>query len=244
MKIKICGLVSQEEINALDALRIDFGGIWSGVPRGRYNLDQDTARSLLSLETQFMELVLVTLEGSFEKIDAILAGTRARAVQLHGFQMPALIRKLKRAYADAVKVVKVFHVQNATCLEEDIIDRYIEAGTDLLLFDSYGSKEQIGSSGSRIQNDYLRKIYEHYDMQKVIIAGGIHEANIAALAAFANPFGVDIDTSARTGERLDYNRIARLTNAINTHGTAAERMTSVSQSRAVPSPGSWRRGIH
>lgn len=215
MNIKICGLVDCDEVRELDKLEIDYGGVWWGIPKGRYELSDKQAKVLLSQKTQCLKLVLVTFESSLERIDALVNDTQAHAVQLHGFQLPSLIKQLKRKFDDRIKIMKVLHVSEEECMEDNFIDRYVDVGTDYFIFDTFISKNNIGSTGKplnlRFPLDYVHKIHQ----DKIIIAGGIGADTIATIYDRLQPHGVDMDSSVRIGNALNYEQVARM--AVKAH---------------------------
>ncbi|MEP3655111.1 MAG: hypothetical protein ABJO36_09460 [Litorimonas sp.] len=72
---------------------------------------------------------------------------------------------------------------------------------------------QIGGSGHRYDWGILNKIPEEFLHKRVIIAGGIHAANIVDAQNTINPFGFDIMSGAREKRGvLDYDKVTVLTN--------------------------------
>ena len=218
MKVKICGLLQKDEIDTLDKLGVDYGGVWFGIPEGKYNLSDAEARSLLKVKTKKLSLVPVTFKNNFEEICAVIRNTQAKAIQLHGFQLPALIKKIKQEFRDALKIMKVLHIRNLECLESDLIARYKEAGVDYFILDSYLSKKEIGSTGRPIDDSVLTEFVPVIQNNKTIIAGGISEKNIGWISEKINPYGVDIDSSVRTGDRIMYSKVMELLDALYSVG--------------------------
>lgn len=231
MKVKICGLLQENEIQVLDTLGVDYGGIWFGIPEGKYNLADAEARSLLKVKTKKLSLVSVTFKNDFGEICSVIRNTQTKAIQLHGFQLPALIRKIKQEFQDELEIMKVLHIRNLECLESDLISRYKEAGADYFILDSYLSKKEIGSTGRPIDNSVLAEFVPVIQKSKTIIAGGISEKNIGWISEKINPYGVDIDSSVRTGDRIMYSKVLELLGALDAvKGVSSHHQTSRSSS--------------
>ena len=67
-------------------------------------------------------------------------------MQLHSYQTPGLVKKLKSLAPD-VRVLKVLHVRCDECLEGRVIDAYERAGVDVFLFDTVSEDGRVGSTG-------------------------------------------------------------------------------------------------
>jgi tryptophan synthase alpha chain len=208
MKIKVCGLTSAEEIRAMDDLGVHHGGLWCRVPQGRYNLSEEAFRRLANIQTERLALVWVTFESTFVSIQSMLHGTSIQAVQLHGFQLPSLIAEIRKKLNGTVKIFKVLHVRDGRCLEEGLIQRYLEAGADYFVIDTFLSKDKLGSTGIPIDIGFLNDfIPSMIDRHRAIIAGGIGAHNIRQVYDWVAPYGVDMDSAVHTSGRIDKHKV-------------------------------------
>ncbi|HSX84430.1 MAG TPA: hypothetical protein VLE50_03445, partial [Cellvibrio sp.] len=86
--------------------------------------------------------------------------------------------------------------------------RYLDAGTDIFILDSYQDQHHIGSTGVRLDDTYLNAFMNTWKMNnQVMIAGGIDEHSITNIFAKHSPYGVDIDSAARIRGAISYERI-------------------------------------
>ncbi len=216
MKIKICGITNEVEIFNLDALGIEFGGLWYNIPKGKYNLTENRFRSLTCIKTKTLKYIWVTFENSFQNIKNMIQSNPIFGIQLHGFQLPSIVKNINYEFKESITIFKVIHIQNNYCLEEELINRYVDAGVDFFILDTYLSKEKIGSTGVPLCHETLNQLIPFkIDNMMAMIAGGINEHNIHQIYSSYNPYGVDIDSSARKNGRINKDRISILLNNLN-----------------------------
>jgi phosphoribosylanthranilate isomerase len=183
---------------------VDFVGLWYAVPGGPADLPLDRWRELAAraAASDHLEPVLVTFSKDVDQLAAALEGASEPWVQLHGFQMPGMVRKLKEAVPGA-RVMKVLHIKGGKCVEERLIPGYEKAGVDVFLFDVMGEDGQVGSTGIELDPETVLPSLEHMT-KPFLLAGGISAENrerFAELAAHPLFLGVDVDTNAREADR-------------------------------------------
>jgi phosphoribosylanthranilate isomerase len=209
--VKICGATRVEDIELLARTGADFVGLWHGVPRGHAELSFDALAGLAAAAraTGRLRPILVTLESIVDRLARVLARSRIRWVQLHGYQQPGLVRALKAA-CPGVTVVKVLHVREGTCVERPLIPAYERAGVDVFLLDALGADGRIGSTAQSIDPAVVAAVAEPIG-RPIMLAGGLTEHNSARyrrLAGDARFFGIDVDSGTRDADgRIDAGRV-------------------------------------
>ncbi len=215
-KVKICGVTKADEIRHLDNHGVTYAGLWHGIPNGKYNLSLSELESLSSIPVKNIIFTLVTMKNDLTFLKKSSARRNIGAVQLHGFTLPKVIKQLKNELGSETLIFKVIHIKNNQCLEEGFIERYIDSGVDVLVIDSYQDKINIGSTGIKIDNSYIKNFISTWgDKVKIMVAGGINEHNISKLINTSLPFGIDIDSAARQGVNISENRIKAIMSNIN-----------------------------
>jgi phosphoribosylanthranilate isomerase len=199
-RIKVCGIIEPSELEVLAAERIDFVGLWWGVPGGPHDLPPDKWRELAdaAAATDRLTPVLVTFSKDAEALVQTLRPTPARWVQLHGYPTPGFIRKLK-ALEPGIRVIKVLHVKGGQCVEASLIGSYEKAGVDVFLFDVVTEDGRVGSTGQTLDPDVVAPLADQLT-RPFLLAGGISATNRATYAALASHrrfLGIDVDTNAR-----------------------------------------------
>lgn len=209
--IKICGVTRPKEIIDLDNLGVTYAGLWCGVPKGDRNLDMERLIDLSLMPTKALKFILVTLENSMAFFKAALKNAHINGVQFHGFQLPSLIKKVKTAFGDSIKIFKVLHIQSEQCVEDTMVERYLDAGVDILVLDCFQGRMKLGSTGTCLSENFLSQFIScRVSADKIMIAGGVDEKNIADLCISYRPYGIDIDTAARCNGVIHKERVASI----------------------------------
>jgi len=199
VRLKVCGLTVQPEVDALAAHSVDFAGLWYGVPGGPAALDLAKWRELATATAaEDVAPVLVTFSKDAEMLREALESAPVKWVQLHGYQTPGLVKALKRD-VPGVRVLKVLHVRGQDCVEAPLIGSYEKAGVDVFLFDAVAKDGRVGSTGETLDVDYVASVADKLT-RPFLIAGGISPANRERhekLIAHPRYLGVDVDTNAR-----------------------------------------------
>jgi phosphoribosylanthranilate isomerase len=219
-KVKVCGVVDRAELDILAAVGVDLVGLWYGVPGGPHDLPLDRWVELAAAAADTPEAVLVTFAKDAELLGDALAGAEAGWIQLHGYQSPGLVRKLK-ARAPDVKVLKVLHVKGGECLEGSLVGAYETAGADAFLLDVVADDGRVGSTGLALDAAVATAVTADLNLP-FLIAGGISEANrdrYVALIEHPGFMGVDVDTNARGADgRISAQRVEAITHAWRADG--------------------------
>lgn len=209
--VKICGVTRAEEVAVLDDLGVAYAGLWYGIPQGKHNLSLQQLQHLSRIPVNQLKCVLVTMENNIELLAQAVEQANITGIQFHGFQLPAFIKRVRQRLGDTIKIFKVLHVRQSKCSEEDFIQRYLDAGTDVFILDSYQDQHHIGSTGVRLDDTYLSAFMNTWKINnQVMIAGGIDEHSIANIFAKHSPYGVDIDSAARIRGAISYERVYRI----------------------------------
>ncbi|MGH3869694.1 MAG: phosphoribosylanthranilate isomerase [Pseudonocardiaceae bacterium] len=201
MYVKVCGITRPAEIDLLGALPVNLVGLWYGVAGGRADLSLAECQRLAATAcaTRNLEPVLVTFLNDAEALREVIHRVRLRWIQLHGYQTPGLVRAVKRAVPEEVRVIKVLHVQQEYCLEASLIQAYEKAGVDVFLFDSATDDGRIGSTGKPLDSKVVTVMAKRLT-RPFLLAGGINSENWREHAnVIRNPrwLGIDLDTNAR-----------------------------------------------
>jgi phosphoribosylanthranilate isomerase len=200
--LKVCGVTEEREVDALTGNAADLVGLWYGVTGGPADLELDAWAALAkSVASHGLVPVLVTFSKDVEQLGAALDAAPVAWVQLHGYQMPGVVRAIKAA-APAARVIKVLHVRGAECVEAPLLASYEKAGVDLFLFDVVASDGRVGSTGESLDVEYVMSLAERITIP-FLIAGGISKSNRSrfdALVSHPRYAGIDVDTNARGGD--------------------------------------------
>ena len=222
MQIKICGITQGRELGLLDALAIDFVGLWHGVPDGHAELSLPACAQLAAAAraTGRLQPVLVTLLSDVDELERAVVRTGVPYVQLHGYQPPALVAALRRVMPSTTRIIKALHVHGLRCLEAPLIRAYERAGVDVFLVDAVDGDGRVGSTGQTVDREAAFALANRLT-RPFLLAGGISPESRrehAACAEHPRCLGIDVDSNARGSDgALDGRRIDAISRAWRVH---------------------------
>lgn len=186
VKIKICGLRREEDIEYANELLPDYIGFILS-PGFRRSVSPDTAARLRSRLSKKVTAVGVFVNESESVINSCIERGIIDMAQLHGSESPEFCAGIN------APVIKYFKCSKDTAQE---IKKY---SAPYYLFDS--------GTGSGREFDWK-------DIPKTetpfFLAGGISAENIKRAVKTVKPFAVDISSSVETGGYKDYAKIKRI----------------------------------
>jgi len=194
MRIKICGLFRDEDIDYVNEARPDYIGF----------VFAKSARQVSHVLAQYLRFRLVSeiipvgvfVNSSVAEIAALYRNGVISIAQLHGDEDESFIIKLKKDTGNkpipVIKTIKGSQLNN------------IKTNADYLLIDSGAG------SGKTFNWEPLKSIKF---TKPWFLAGGININNVENAAAF-NPFAVDISSGAETDGIKDREKILQLVASI------------------------------
>ena len=113
-----------------------------------------------------------------------------------------------RVALPGIKIVQVVHVQGAEAIEEA---QRVAKGVDGLLLDSGNQQlpiKELGGTGRRHDWRISRQIRAKID-KPLLLAGGLRPENVSEAVRQVVPYGLDVCSGVRTGDRLDEEKLRR-----------------------------------
>lgn len=200
VRVKLCGLMSPEDVKMAEAAGADALGFVTQYPVPvPWNLDQERAASLAALVSPFVTTVAV-VGGAPEEMVRIARRVRPRVLQLHGDESLDDIRQvLEGLDGTGIRVIKALRIEVETGLAMFEETEPVEAGTALagsgiaaLIVDSKTSSRPAGT-GATLDWDVSARIVKEIDLP-LILAGGLTIENVAEAVAKVKPYAVDVIT--------------------------------------------------
>jgi phosphoribosylanthranilate isomerase len=206
MKIKICGVFREEDIDYINEARPDYTGLVFAESRRKVTPAQ--AAKLRSRMAEGIAAVGVFVDASIEDIIGLYRGGIISLVQLHGTEDNTYIERLKETCND-VTVIKVIKSKELEQIAKPDANEAIAPGADYYLIDSGAG------SGKTFDWELLRPetpcaSWLQSSGKNWFLAGGITVENIEQAMAL-NPFAVDISGGAETNGIKDRHKIVQLT---------------------------------
>jgi len=216
VRVKICGIRSQEEADIAVAAGADAIGMLVGQVHASPDfISPDTAREICGALGPFVVPVLVTHLTDSDEIVELARQVPTWALQLHSDLSGTVLRQLRRRLTSR-KLVGKISVEGP-----DSVGRAVEIAqfVDALLLDSCDrATNRMGGTG--LVHDW--KISAQIARQSrvpVILAGGLNSANVGEAIQLVRPWGVDVNTGVKgeAGEK-SATRCRQFVTAVRTVG--------------------------
>ena len=189
MKIKVCGLRQQENIEKVVALKPNFIGFIFYEKSPRFigeELNEEYIRSI----PQSIKKVGVFVNASPGHILNMVKKYDLQYAQLHGNEMPDICRSIRQK---GVSVIKAFSID--AHFNFAMLNNY-KSFCDLFLFDTKGN--QPGGNGTAFDWNLLKR----YDNEKpFLLSGGIGLDNIDEIITLSKTlpiYGIDVNSKFET----------------------------------------------
>lgn len=189
-KVKICGLRTMEDIQAVNSCKPDFAGFIVEYPKSRRSITSDELKKLISQLDPSICAVGVFVNAPFVLVDDLLDQKVIQMAQLHGQEEATYIRQLQDETGK--KVIKAFSVKT----EEDIA-KAKASSADYILLDQGG-----GGTGKTFDWMLAGGISRPY-----FLAGGLGVDNLEKAVHYLSPWAVDLSSSVETNGKKDPEKI-------------------------------------
>ena len=156
---------------------------------------------------------LLTSEQSAEKISDHINATGPTTVQIVTHIKETESKKLAKLQPH-IQRVQVIHVEDESIL--DLISVYAPHVHAFLLDSGRPNAEtpQLGGTGRKHDWSISRAFVEASPLP-VFLAGGLSPQNVQSAIASVKPFGVDLCSGVRTGDKLDRMKLDAFMSAVN-----------------------------
>jgi len=191
-RIKICGLMREQDVEAVNAALPDYIGFVFA--RSRRQIDAKRARILKLLLNPSIKAVGVFVNEDIENVIKFCKTQVIDVIQLHGDENEDYIKRLKNSVSN--KIIKAVRVK-----DRDDIKRAREFSCDYLLLDSYHGKE-YGGTGRTFDWSVISDINKPF-----FLAGGINLDNVEQAIKLCNPHCIDVSSGVETGGYKDPKKI-------------------------------------
>ncbi|MDL1913231.1 MAG: phosphoribosylanthranilate isomerase [Bergeyella sp.] len=186
MKIKVCGLTDEKQIEKLINLKIDFLGFIFYPQSPRYVLDKLSVDKIA--EFFHVGKVGVFVNEKIEKIVKTVKKADLNYIQLHGNEDSEFRNELRRYIDPKVKLIKVMRMRTDNFNDKNIEESLV--CTDYLLFDT--DSQYYGGTGKTFDWKLLDKVSLSLPY---FLSGGISLENIDQIKNIKQrPFALDVNS--------------------------------------------------
>lgn len=212
MKLKVCGMKYEDNIEAVAGLKPDYLGFIFYEKSAR-NFDTNSIPNISEDISKTGVFVDETIENVIEKVTKF----QFKAVQLHGKESPEYCKALKQEFQSKnpnkiLEIIKVFSIKNDFNFEE--LKPY-ESVCDFFLFDTKG--ELPGGNGYTFNWNILKS---YPSTKPFFLSGGIGLEEVEKLNEFiqseASKYCYAIDVNSKFEDAPGFKNIEKL-KAFKTH---------------------------
>ncbi len=188
IKVKICGITREEDLEAAVEAGADSLGFVVGVPISPRNLSFSEARYLIAKVPQEVSSVAVTVFKTMDELVRIYSGLEADLLQIHG--------NLHRILESIVEIPSKSLVIGAVdCRAPEAFDwavKFSETCRSVLL--DTASEGGLGGTGVIHDWNLSRSIRDEIHPTPLILAGGLTPENVGEAIRRVKPYGVDVSS--------------------------------------------------
>ncbi len=211
-RVKICCIRNADEA----ATAIEFGaaalGLVSAMPSGPGVISEQAIAEIAAAVPPPIATFLLTCAITTDEIIAQQRRCRTTTLQLCDYVRPGVHAELREALP-GITLVQVVHVTSSAAVDLALdAARHVHA----LLLDSGDptlAVKQLGGTGRRHDWNLSRRIRDTVGVP-VFLAGGLNPANVIEAIETVEPFGIDLCSSVRTGDRLDARKLRAFFDAL------------------------------
>ncbi len=194
-KIKICGLVREQDIAAVNMVHPDYIGFVFAESKRR--IDADRARELKTLLAPGIEAVGVFVNEKIEKVKELCSSGVIDLIQLHGDEDEDYIKELRNSISS--KIIKAVRVRDT----ESII-KAAQTSADFILLDAY-REGRYGGVGMSFDWSLIPELDKPF-----FLAGGICPDNVEMAIGLHSPYCIDVSSGVETDGYKDPKKISAI----------------------------------
>lgn len=192
IKVKICGVISEESMVAVAEEGAAFVGLNFFAPSPRY-VSPARARDLALAAPLGLAKVALVVDADDTTLDAIIAQVPLDMIQLHGHETPQRVSEIRARYG--LPVMKAIGIAGA----EDLIQIEIYAAVaDQILIDAKPPRGAILPGGNGLTFDWRLLAGRKYWTLPWMLAGGLTAANVAEAVRRTGARQVDVASAVET----------------------------------------------
>ncbi len=204
MKIKICGIKTENDLAAAINSGADAVGFITDVPADSHRkITLAEASRLISKVPLFVTTVLVIMPEDAHEAVRMIQAARPVAVQIHNALPLSELMKIKEIRVKLIKTIQVYRDS-----KEDIILKQIKqlfGVADAVLLDT-ALDGRTGGTGLPHNWELSSKVVLNTGIP-VILAGGLKPDNVREAVRCVRPYAVDVASGVETGGKKDEKKV-------------------------------------
>lgn len=195
-KIKLCGLMSPEDMDYVNELMPEYVGFMYVRESKRYRRQAEFMQFRERLNPKIISVGVFKDQDPALIEEAVKSGA-INVIQLHGSEDESYIKGLRGKLN--VNIIKAFALN-----DEQSAKAANESTADFILLDAPG-----GGSGKSFDHRLLEHVKRDY-----FLAGGLNPDNVAGLVKEYSPFAVDVSSGIESGNIKDHAKMRAFIRAV------------------------------
>jgi len=195
VRIKICGITNEEDALAAARFGADaLGFIFAPSPR---RIAPEKAREIIKVLPPLVQTVGVFVDEDFGEVSSVAEMCGLDILQFHGSEPADYCESFDH------RVIKAVRLRNRQDLKS--LAKY-DGVVHALLLDTY-VEDKLGGTGMTFNWEWAAEAGKY---GRIILAGGLNQANVAAAISIVKPYGVDASSSLERSPGVkDHGKIMR-----------------------------------
>lgn len=195
IKIKICGLKCEEDIEYVNSVGADYAGFVFEETSSRF-ISEAEAKKLKQRLSPNIKAVGIFVNKPLEYILKLVESNIIDIIQLHGDEDEQYISDLKEN-TDKL-IIKAFRINT-----QNELKKAENSSADYILLDS-----STGGSGICIDWSIIYKLNRPF-----FLAGGLNSENVDTAINTVKPYAVDVSSGVETDLKKDFEKIKKFVKA-------------------------------
>jgi len=191
VKVKICGITSNEDLVTAIKAGADAVGFVVNVPSSPRNITIENADKLMRTTPVFVKNVVVTVPKRLSELVEIYERLRLDVLQIHDHNLSDSIIREKLANIRLIRGIQV--------KSDYTVDEAVKAANtfDAVLIDSFVSSK-FGGTGEVHDWELSKRVKEKVHPKPLILAGGLNPENVQDAVHVVKPYAVDVSSGVET----------------------------------------------
>jgi phosphoribosylanthranilate isomerase len=214
MKIKICGIKTENDLSAAINSGADAVGFITDIPvDSPRKITLAEASRLISKVPVFVTTVLVIMPENAHQAVRMIQAARPAAVQIHNALPLSELVKIKETGVKLIKTIQVYRDSKADMLIKQI--KQFSGVADAILLDT-ALDGKTGGTGVPHNWEVSSRVVLNSDIP-VILAGGLKPENVREAVRCVRPYAVDTASGVETGGKKDEKKVMDFINNARMH---------------------------
>jgi len=187
VKVKICGITSNEDLAMAVKAGADAVGFVVNVPASPRNITPEKAEKIMKYTPVFVKNVVVAVPKSLDELMEIYERLGPDILQIHGHNLLDSDIREKLANTRLIRAVQA--------KSEGVVEDSIKAANafDAVLVDSFVSG-RFGGTGMIHDWELSKRVKKLIHPKPLILAGGLNPENVGDAVRAVQPYAVDVST--------------------------------------------------